>query len=93
MRTAVRPWSDDTCHGSSSSFPVTMGAMNEKNPDPILRIQVIAISVVGAVAVICYVLSSVLAPEYKDVLRSIAWVAGIICAVIGVSFAITGARK
>lgn len=58
-----------------------------------LRYQVVAISVAGAVAVVCFLLSLLLATEIAGVLRSIATVAAIICAIIGVSFAFTGSRR
>lgn len=58
---------------------------------PALRLQIIAVSIFGAIAVVSFVLSLVLDGGLAEILQEIALFAAIICAAIGISFAITGA--
>lgn len=66
---------------------------SSREPDGIVKLQVVGITIVGAVAVICYVLSLLLEGEITNTLRTIAYIAAGISALIGVSFAITGMMK
>ncbi|WP_144276663.1 hypothetical protein [Parenemella sanctibonifatiensis] len=59
----------------------------------ILRIQTISISVVGAVAVLCFLVSLVTSGDLSATLGTVAAVAAGVCAVIGVSFAVTGGLR
>ena len=59
---------------------------------PIRRLQILAISIVGALAVLAFVLSLVLGGDLGQTLNTIAGGLGIACAVIGVSFAVVGNR-
>lgn len=56
---------------------------------PVLRYQVIGVSVVGAVAVVTFLLSFVVDAATGETLRVVAAIAAGICAIIGVSFALT----
>lgn len=67
--------------------------MATPSPSPIRRLQTISISVVGAVAVCCFVLSLTTDGGTADVWRTIAFVAAGIAALIGVSFAIVGGDR
>ena len=57
------------------------------------RWQVLGVSVLGAVAVLAYLLSLLLTGSGADTLRTVATVAAGGCAVIGVSFAIIGGNR
>lgn len=59
---------------------------------PIRRLQILAISIVGALAVIAFVLSLAFGGDLAQTLNTIAGGLGIACAVIGVSFAVVGNR-
>ena len=67
--------------------------MSREPASPLQRAQVVGISVVGAITVICYALSLILDDPAADTLRTIAVVTAGICAVIGVSFAFTGGSR
>lgn len=59
----------------------------------LLRLQVVAISVVGAIAVLCFVASLLLDGAISGTLSTVALVAAGVCAVIGVTFAFVGGDK
>lgn len=69
--------------GSPSTKPTTT---------TLFRVQVIAISVVGAAAVILFVISKLVAGDLSATLSNIAGILGIVCAVIGVTFSFTAGR-
>lgn len=60
---------------------------------PVRRVQLLAITIVGLLAVITFVLSLLIGGESGHALNSVAGGLGILCAVIGVSFAIVGNRR
>lgn len=60
---------------------------------PIRRLQLIAITVVGLLAVLAFILSLALGGDSGQTLNSVAGGLGIVCAVIGVSFAMVGNRR
>lgn len=60
---------------------------------PIRRLQILAISIVGALAVLSYAAATLLGGASADLLQNIAGVLGIFCAVIGVSFAVVGNQR
>lgn len=68
-------------------------SMAQRPAPPIRRLQTIGISVVGAVAVVCFVFSLFLDDGVADTFRTVAVVAAIIAALIGVSFAFTGEKS
>jgi len=57
---------------------------------PIRRLQILAIAVVGALAVLAYIVSALLEGGTAELLQRLAGGLGILCAVIGVSFAVVG---
>lgn len=57
---------------------------------PIRRLQLIAITLVGLLAVVAFALSLAISGEAGAMLNSVAGGLGILCAVIGVSFAVVG---
>ncbi|MGJ3508708.1 hypothetical protein [Enemella sp. A6] len=59
----------------------------------IFKLQVIGVSVVGAIAVISYIVSHMVSGDLASTLRTVAYVAAAVAAVIGVSFALTGVMK
>ena len=59
---------------------------------PIRRLQILTISIVGALAVLTFLLALLLTGGIAEMLRNIAFGLGIACAVIGASFAIVGNR-
>ncbi|MFC0674608.1 hypothetical protein [Brachybacterium hainanense] len=67
--------------------------MGTQGSSPVQRLQIIGVSVVGAIAVIAFVLSLLIDGGTGDALRTVAGIAAAICAVIGVSFALTGGRS
>lgn len=60
---------------------------------PVRRVQLLAITIVGLLAVIAFVLSLLIGGGSGHALTSVAGGLGILCAVIGVSFAIVGNRR
>jgi succinate-acetate transporter protein len=60
---------------------------------PIRRLQLIAITLVGLLAVLAFLLSLAISGETGQTLHSVAGGLGILCAVIGVSFAVVGNRR
>ncbi|MBZ2194974.1 hypothetical protein [Occultella gossypii] len=79
-------------HPDDDAPTASTQAGNGREPQRIRRWQVLSISVIGAVAVITFILSLLIA-DAAGALRTIAYVAAGICAVIGVSFALTGSRR
>lgn len=77
----IRPMS--TASGSPANKPTTT---------LIFRIQVIAISIVGAAAVILFIISRFVEGELATSLSNVAGVLGIACAVIGFTFSLTAGR-
>ncbi|WP_349828718.1 hypothetical protein [Brevibacterium litoralis] len=67
--------------------------MSGMNRDLVLWVQIVAVSLVGAVAVVCFLVSFNVGPDTSGVLRTIAYIAAGICAVIGLSFALTGRKQ
>lgn len=59
----------------------------------IRRWQILGVSVLGAVAVIAFVLSLLLTGSGAATLRTVATVAAGGCAIIGVSFAVIGGNR
>lgn len=89
-----------TADALSAERPIARGAvprhhegMSDLSRNPIRRLQVVGVAVVGVVAGIAFVLSLVLEPELAGVFRVIAMVAAFVCALIGVSFAFTEKRR
>lgn len=60
---------------------------------PIRRLQLVAITVVGPLAVLAFVLSLVISGDAGATLNAVAGGLGILCAVIGVSFAVVWNRR
>ncbi|MGO1228415.1 MAG: hypothetical protein ACTMH5_16420 [Brachybacterium sp.] len=60
---------------------------------PIRRLQLIAITLVGLLAVLTFLLSIAIGGEAGATLNTVAGGLGILCAVIGVSFAVVGNRR
>lgn len=67
--------------------------MADNGVSPILRIQVLAVSIVGAVAVLCFVISLLTSGGLSDGLRTTAGIAAGAGAVIGVTFVFTGRTR
>ncbi|MGO1410241.1 hypothetical protein [Microbacterium sp. JB110] len=67
--------------------------MSTQDRSPLTITLVVAVSVAGAVAVISFVLSLLLAAPASDAMRTVAIVAAGVSAVIGVCFALVGARR
>lgn len=63
--------------------------MAEQQMSSILKVQVGAVSVVGAVAVILFVIAVLTSGGTSDMFMRSAAIAGVACGVIGVSFAFT----
>ncbi|WP_193106868.1 hypothetical protein [Brachybacterium sp. FME24] len=57
------------------------------------RIQVLAVTLAGAIAVVCFVASMLLDGGTGDGFRILAYIAAGVCAVIGVSFAVVGGSR
>lgn len=57
------------------------------------RWQIRAVGVAGAIAVLAFVLSLLMSGTGAETFRTVATVAAGACAVIGVSFALTGERR
>lgn len=58
-----------------------------------MMIRIVVLSVVGAVAVISFLISLFVDDQLRSTLITVASVAAGICAVIGVGFAFTGGSK
>lgn len=67
--------------------------MSNGESTPVRRFQVIAVSVVGVIAGLCFLGSFLAEGESASTLRTAATVAAGICALIGVSFAFTGGDR
>lgn len=70
-----------------------MLCMSDPSLSPLRRLQIVGISVVGAVAVIAFFLSLAFDGAAADALRVVAYVAAGLCALIGVSFAVPGGGR
>lgn len=70
-----------------------MLCMSNPPLSPLRRLQVVGISVVGAVAALAFLVSLALVGAAADALRVVAYVAAGLCALIGVSFAIPGGGR
>ncbi|MGO1972284.1 MAG: hypothetical protein ACTH2Q_04925 [Propionibacteriaceae bacterium] len=66
--------------------------MAEQQMSTILKVQVGAVSVVGAVAVILFVVAVLTSGDTSDMFMRAAAIAGVACAVIGVTFAFTASK-
>lgn len=65
--------------------------MADQRLNPIRRIQIVAVSVIGAIAVLSYVVAQWFTDgSASNTWMTVASIAGIGCAVIGVSFAVVG---
>ena len=60
---------------------------------PVRRWQILGVSIVGAVAVLAFLLSLLLSGAAAETMRTVATVAAGGCAVIGVSFAVIGGDR
>lgn len=69
-----------------------MAGMAEQRMSPILKIQVGAVSVVGAVAVILFVIAVLTSGDTADMFMRAAAIAGVACGVIGVTFSFTASK-
>ena len=76
------------------SVPLYGGGMATPGARPsvpaIRRLQILAISVVGALAVLMFLASLLVGGPTGETLSAVAGGLGIACAVIGVSFAVVG---
>lgn len=62
-------------------------------PTLLRRIQVLAVSIAGALAVICFLLSLLLEGGLADTLQIAAIVAAAVSVAVGLSFAVIGGRR
>ena len=60
---------------------------------PVRRVQLLAITIVGLLAVITFVVSLLIGGGSGEMLNGVAGGLGILCGVIGISFAIVGNRR
>lgn len=62
-------------------------------PSLLRRLQVLAVSIAGALAVVCFLLSLLLEGGLADTLRIAAIVTAAVCIAVGLSFAVIGGRR
>ncbi|MEE1617236.1 hypothetical protein [Brachybacterium sp. J153] len=77
----------DSSSTSSSSTSVAPA------PSPVRRVQVLAVSIAGGLAVLLYLLHLVIGGDAGAGLRSAAVACAVVAALIGVSFAVVGGRR